>query len=100
MMSETVQTSLRFVGDGPWWAGSSVAFVLGLAAWLLYRREMPAGRWWLRLLLPMVRALVVFMIVLMLSGPVLHHRKVIGQLSRLLLFFDGSKSMGLMDPTM
>jgi len=100
MMQETVQTSLRFVGDWPWWAGVTGACVLGLAALLLYRREMRAGRWWARVLLPGLRALAVFMIVLMLSGPVLHHRKVIGQLARLLLFVDGSKSMGLKDPTM
>ena len=40
------------------------------------------------------------MIVLMLCGPVLHHRKIIGQLSRLMLFIDGSKSMGLTDASM
>jgi hypothetical protein len=100
MMSEQVQTSLRFVGDWPWWGGLGAALVLGITAWLLYRREMSSGRWWLRILLPTLRALAVIMIVLMLSGPVLHHRKVIGQLSRLLLFVDGSKSMGLMDPAM
>jgi len=100
MSSENVQTSLRFVGDWPWWAGLGAALVLGTAAWLLYRRETHGVRWWLRVLLPTLRALAVVMIVLMLSGPVLHHRKVIGQLSRLLLFVDGSKSMGLTDPSM
>ncbi len=34
--------------------------------------------WGMRLLLPTLRALAVVMIVLMLSGPVLHHRKIIG----------------------
>ncbi len=100
MSSESVQTSLRFVGDWPWWAGLGAAVLLGTAAWLLYRRETRAVGWWLRMLLPTLRALVVVMIVLMLSGPVLHHRKIIGQLSRLLLFVDGSKSMQLADPSM
>jgi hypothetical protein len=100
MSSESVQSSLRFVGDWPWWAGVGAALVLGAAAWWLYRREMPGGRWWVRVLLPVLRALAVAMIVLMLSGPVLHHRKIIGQLSRLLLFVDGSKSMELSDPSM
>ncbi len=100
MSSESVQTSLRFVGDWPWWAGLLGAVVLGAAAWLLYRRELRAASWWLRLLLPALRALAVAMIVLMLSGPVLHHRKVIGQLSPLLLFVDGSKSMDLADASM
>jgi hypothetical protein len=40
------------------------------------------------------------LLVLMLSGPVLHHRKTIGELSRLLLFVDGSRSMELSDSTM
>jgi hypothetical protein len=100
MKAESVQTSLRFVGDWPWWAGVSAALVLGVIAWLLYQRETQGVRWWLRLLLPTLRALVVVMIVLMLSGPVLHHRKVIGQLSQLLLFVDGSKSMELSDASM
>ena len=100
MTPETVQTSLRFVGDWPWWAGCGGALVLGVSAWLLYRRELHSASWWQRFLLPGLRALVVMMIVLMLSGPVLHHRKVIGELSRLLLFVDGSKSMGLTDQSM
>ena len=100
MTNERVQTSLRFVGDWPWWAGCGLALVLGVAAWWLYRRETQPARRWLNWLLPTLRALVVIMIVLMLSGPILHHRKIIGQLSRLLLFVDGSKSMELTDPSM
>ena len=99
-MNERVQTTLRFVGDWPWWAGCSAALVLGTAAWLLYRRDTLPAKPWLRVLLPSLRALAVMMMVLMLSGPVLHHRKVIGQLSRLLLFVDGSRSMELTDASM
>lgn len=100
MNDQHVQTSLRFVGDWPWWAGSGAALALGLTAWLLYRRDALPGRFWLRATLPTLRALAVMMMVLMLSGPVLHHRKVIGQLSRLFLFVDGSRSMDLADPAM
>jgi hypothetical protein len=100
MNGESIHTSLRFVGDWPWWVGLLAALTLGGAAWYLYRREIHAQRWWLRWLLPLLRALAVVMIVLMLSGPVLHHRKIIGQLSRLMLFVDGSKSMGLTDASM
>lgn len=100
MSSESVQSSLRFVGDWPWWAGLGAALVLGGAAWWMYRRETRDAAPWVRRLLPALRALAVAMIVLMLSGPVLHHRKIIGQLSRLLLFVDGSKSMELSDPSM
>ena len=99
MNSET-STTLRFVGDWPWWAGMGGALVLGAVAWALYRREVSTLSWWLRGALPMLRAVAVGLMVLMLSGPVLHHRTVIGQLSRLLIFVDGSKSMDLTDPEM
>ena len=99
-MTERVETTLRWVGDWPWWAGIGGALVLGLIAWLLYRRDIAALPWWLRLILPAMRALAVVMIVLMLSGPVLHHRKTIGELARLWVLVDGSASMGLADPSM
>ena len=88
---------LRFTGDWNVWVGSVLALLLAAAAWMLYRRERFAMRPTLRWLLPLLRSLAVFLIVLMLVGPVLHHRKVIGQLSRLLLFVDGSQSMELTD---
>lgn len=99
MNSET-STTLRFVGDWPWWAGGGGALLLGAVAWALYRREVSTLSWWLRGTLPALRALAVGLMVLMLSGPVLRHRTVIGQLSRLLIFVDGSKSMELTDPSM
>jgi hypothetical protein len=97
---ERIQTSLRFLGDWPAWAGIGLALALGAVAWLLYRREMQRQTGWLRVLLPTLRALAIAMMVLMLAGPVLHHRKIIGQLSRLFLFVDGSASMGLSDASM
>ena len=100
MTTERIETSLRFVGDWPWWLGVGLALVLGVVAWVFYRRETPPMARWVNWLLPTLRALTIIMLVLMLAGPVLHHRKVIGQLSRLLLFVDGSKSMGLADPSM
>jgi len=100
MTPEHVQTSLRFVGDWPWYVAFGVALLLAGAAWYLYQKETRALGRWLRWLLPFLRAMVVAMIVIMLCGPVLHHRKIIGQLSRLMLFVDGSKSMGLADASM
>jgi hypothetical protein len=100
MSAERVETSLRFLGDWPWWAGVGLALALGVAAWIMYRRETRSSGWWVHWLLPTLRALVVVMIALLLAGPVLHHRKVVGQLSRVLLCVDGSKSMGLTDPGM
>lgn len=100
MNPEHVQTSLRFVGDWPWYVAFGLALVLGSTAWFLYHREMQGRPLWLRVGLPLLRSLSVLMIVVMLCGPVLHHRKIIGQLSRLLLFVDGSKSMSLTDTSM
>src|SRR5688572_20446424 len=99
-MTERVETSLRWVGDWPWWAGVSAALVLGLIAWLLYRRDVATMPWWLRIGLPALRAAAVVMIVVMLSGPVLHHRKTIGELARLWVLVDGSASMGLADASL
>ncbi|MGB8166179.1 MAG: hypothetical protein WCF18_01725, partial [Chthoniobacteraceae bacterium] len=100
MNGERIQTTLRFVGGWPWWAGLLLAIALGAAAWLLYRRETRPLSRWVKFVLPTLRALAVMLIVLMLSGPILHHRKTIGQLSRLWLFVDGSQSMELTDPSM
>src|SRR5262249_52326149 len=56
--------------------------------------------WWLRTSLPAMRATALAMIVVMLAGPVLHHRKTIGQLAKLWVFVDTSKSMSITDSSM
>ncbi len=99
-MTEHVETTLRWIGDWPWWIGVPAAVVLGGAAWLLYRRDVSTMSRWLRVALPALRALTVIMIVLMLSGPVLHHRKTIGELAKLWVCVDGSASMTLADASM
>ncbi|MEO6741797.1 MAG: hypothetical protein ABIP20_16250, partial [Chthoniobacteraceae bacterium] len=100
MNREHITTTLRWTGDWPWFAGVGVALLLGVFAWLLYRRDTLGHNRWLRVLMPSLRSLAVILIVLMLSGPVLHHRKVIGQLARLFLCIDASESMQLTDPAM
>jgi hypothetical protein len=99
-MTERVETTLRWVGDWPWWVGLPAAVLLGLAAFVFYRRDVQSMAWWLRAALPAMRAVVVFMLVVMLSGPVLHHRKTIGDLAKLWVFLDGSQSMSLTDASM
>ncbi|MDH3584495.1 MAG: PA14 domain-containing protein, partial [Phycisphaerae bacterium] len=90
---------LRFEGDLALWQATALALIAAGLAWWLYRRETRTGvggtRAWL---LPALRALAVFMIVFMLAGPVLHHREIVGQLSRVLVFIDASGSMSLEDP--
>jgi len=99
-MTEKVETTLRWVGDWPWWIGVPAALVLGITAWLLYRRDVGTMPAWMRALLPALRALAVVMIVLMLSGPVLHHRKTVGELAKLWILVDSSASMTLSDSSM
>ncbi|MCX7887495.1 MAG: VWA domain-containing protein, partial [Verrucomicrobiae bacterium] len=70
------------------------------AAWCLYRRETGSLAGSARWVLPLLRSLAVFSLVLMLAGPVLHHRRTIGELARVLVFVDASKSMSITDEFM
>ena len=90
-------TSLRFVGDLPWWVGLALALVVGGLAWRYYRRESFDLPRRLRWLLPLLRSLAFLLGVMVLTGPVLHHRKVIGELGRVTIYVDASRSMGLLD---
>ena len=100
MNHEPVTTTLRWVGDWPWMVGVGAAAVLGIAAIVLYRRDVAGNGRFLRFLLPTLRGLAVALIVLMLSGPVLHHRSVVGTLARLIVCVDTSESMQLTDSAM
>lgn len=93
-------TSLRFIGDWSLYIGLPAAMLLGAATWLLYRRESRLRKDIYAWLLPAIRALAVIMLVLMLTGPVMHHRWVVGQLARILVFVDASQSMGVTDEAM
>lgn len=93
-------TSVRFVGDLPLWMGLLLSASLAVMAWRYYRREsleLPAG---LRRTLPLLRSLAFFLTAMILTGPVLHHRKVIGELGRVKIYIDGSASMTMRDPHM
>ncbi len=100
MNGETVTTTLRWTGDWPWPLGVSAAAVLGIVAILLYRREVAGSSRACRITLPLLRGLAVALIVLMLSGPVLHHRKTVGTLARMIVAIDSSESMLLTDAAM
>lgn len=96
-MNPTTETTLRFSGDWPLWPVVGVAFVLALAMWALYRREVRllADRWsWVP---GFCRALAVFVLVLALAGPVLRHETTVRKLGRIILAVDGSSSMRLSD---
>jgi len=94
-------TSLLFAGDLALWQGILLAGILSTFVWLLYRREVsrniqPPLTW----LLPLLRTIAIVLLLFTLTGPVLHHREKIGQLGRILLFIDGSKSMSVDDAQM
>ena len=93
-------TSLRFVGDVPLWLGLTLAVVVAVLSWLYYRREsfeLPGN---LRILLPLLRSTAFLLGILILTGPVLHHRKTIGELGRVKIFLDVSQSMSQNDKHM
>ncbi|HUG70979.1 MAG TPA: hypothetical protein VMM76_24735, partial [Pirellulaceae bacterium] len=90
-------TSLRFVGDLPLWIGLVLASVVCVLSWRYYRRESFDLPHRLRWFLPLLRSLAFFLGVMVLTGPVLHHRKIIGELGRVTIYVDASQSMGLLD---
>lgn len=93
-------TNLLFLGDWRLWSALLLAFALAGATWLYYRREVGARTDRMRWLLPGLRSSAVFLLVLMLAGPVLHHRRTVGELARIMVFVDASKSMGVTDDFM
>ena len=89
---------LRFAGDLPVWLVVSGGLILALLAFVLYRRELRTGVWgWA---LPAMRAVVVFLIVMMLAGPELVHKTGQDNRGRVVLLIDASASMGVADPQM
>jgi hypothetical protein len=89
--------TLHFGGEWSPLAAFAWAVALAGAAFLLYRRETRFQENPLCGLLPWLRAGAVFLVVLMLSGPVIRHRQMQGELTRVLFCVDGSQSMGLSD---
>ena len=90
-------TSVRFVGELPLWLGLLLALAgsISCLALLSSRKTRPHGlvAW----VLPLLRSIAIVLVVIVLSGPVLHHRNVVGVLGRVLIYLDGSQSMGATD---
>lgn len=89
---------LDFAGDLSWWQGLILAALAAWLAWRYYRRDTrPVSRRWAHALLPSLRSLAIFGILLCLTGPILTHRLTEGRLGRVLVFVDGSQSMSVTD---
>ena len=90
-------TSLRFVGEVPWWLGLLLSLIVCALSWLYYSREsfdLPRRLKWF---LPLLRSLAFFLGIMVLTGPVLHHRTIVGELGRVKIYLDASRSMTMQD---
>ncbi len=93
-------TELRFLGEFQLWQAFLLATGLAAVAGWLYRRDTRGREGAAPWLLPLLRAAAVFLVVMMLSGPVLQHRRATGQTARVLFYVDASASMGTTDEAM
>ena len=93
-------TELRFLGEWSLWKAVLLAAGLAAAAAWLYRRDTRTRAGIASWLMPALRGAAVFLVVMMLSGPVLQHRQSSGQTARVLLYVDASASMGTTDEAM
>ncbi|MFY9254933.1 MAG: hypothetical protein WAO83_15900 [Fuerstiella sp.] len=90
-------TNLKFVGDLPLWIGLLSALLVAGMSWRFYRRESLDLSRNLRWQLPFLRSLAFALGVLVLTQPVLHHRKTIGEPGRVNIYLDASQSMAMLD---
>ena len=88
-------TSIRFSGDLPLWLAVPIAVLAVLGVWRYYRRESAVLSPLQRRLLPVLRALALVLVILLLTGPVLRHRSVTGELGHVRIYLDASESMTL-----
>ncbi len=89
--------SLRILSDWPWPIGFSIAILLALAAWWLYRRETRSLSTRNRWLLPLLRSAAIFLLTLTFLEPVIHHRTKEGDPGTITFLIDGSQSMSILD---
>ena len=89
--------TLRLLSEWPWPIGFSIAIFLAIAAWWFYRRETRSlssrNRW----LLPLLRSVAIFLLMLTFLEPVIHHRVRQGNPGHVTFLIDGSQSMSILD---
>ncbi|MFG0263521.1 MAG: hypothetical protein ACF8AM_00040 [Rhodopirellula sp. JB055] len=89
--------SLRFSWNLPTWSILAIAILTGLGAACLYLRETKQVGGSAAWLLPALRSTAIILTILLLAGPIWHHRQVIGQPARLIFAVDQSLSMSEQD---
>lgn len=92
--------NLQFTGMLPLWLGLGLATLVSLLSFRGYLRETRGLSGSLRWLLPTLRSTAFLLGVLILTGPVLHHRTIVGEPGRLDVYLDASASMQLTDRQM
>ena len=95
------QWDLIWTGEWELWQGVLVALVFSILAWFLYRGELARGTTSrLRFLLPTLRIIAIFLIIITFTGPTLRTTWEDGERGRILVFLDSSESMALTDKHM
>ena len=92
---------LIWTGEWELWHGVLVALAFSVLAWFLYRGELIRGTTSkLRFILPTLRVVAIFLIVITFTGPTLRTTWEDGERGRILVFLDSSESMALTDKHM
>ena len=92
--------TLRFLSTWPAWPGIAFAVILSALAWMLYRKQFRHRAGPLKWILPLLRALAVFLIAIILVEPVLAFSQSVVRKFRLYVLVDTSDSMGIDDAHM
>ncbi len=90
-------TDLRFTGDLGAFQGIIFAVLVSAAAWFLYYRQVKNREGSSRFVLPSLRAGAIFLLIMMLTQPVLHHERQVGEIGKLYVVIDNSRSMAVQD---
>ena len=95
------QWDLIWTGEWELWQGVLVALVFSFLAWFLYRGELARSTTSkLRFILPTLRIVAIFLVIITFAGPVLRTTWEDGERGRILVFLDSSESMALTDEHM
>ncbi len=91
-------TQLEFSSAWPSAWLFAVSLILAAISFAFYRRETRSRPDALRWFLPLLRSFGILLITMMICGPRLHYRRIMGQLGRIIICIDSSRSMSLADP--